>query len=63
MINLDFADVRNIMKDKGTAMIGMGKGTGESKARDEEGMITFVMFSRNPSHILLWAIDVSLTRK
>lgn len=34
LINLDFADVRNIMKDKGTAMIGMGKGTGESKARD-----------------------------
>lgn len=34
LINLDFADVRNIMKDKGTAMIGMGRGVGETKARD-----------------------------
>lgn len=34
LINLDFADVRNIMTDKGTAMIGMGKGTGEFKAKE-----------------------------
>lgn len=34
LINLDFADIRNIMLDKGTAMIGMGRGIGENKAKD-----------------------------
>lgn len=33
-INLDFADVRTVMSDKGTAMIGFGKGTGPTKAVD-----------------------------
>ena len=33
-INLDFADVRTVMKDKGTALIGMGIGTGEKKAKE-----------------------------
>ncbi|MCK9198622.1 MAG: cell division protein FtsZ [Bacilli bacterium] len=34
IINLDFADVYNIMKDKGTALIGMGYGDGDNRARD-----------------------------
>ena len=34
LINLDFADIKNIMLDKGSAMIGMGKGFGEGKAKD-----------------------------
>lgn len=34
LINLDFADIKNIMLDKGSAMIGMGKGFGENKAKD-----------------------------
>ena len=33
-INLDFADVKNVMLDKGTAMIGMGRGFGDNKAKD-----------------------------
>ncbi|MFQ5793949.1 MAG: cell division protein FtsZ [Candidatus Bipolaricaulia bacterium] len=33
MINLDFADVRSIMKDAGTAMMGIGAGEGEDKAK------------------------------
>ena len=32
IINLDFADVRTTMKDKGTALIGMGIGEGDNKA-------------------------------
>lgn len=32
LINLDFADVKAIMKDKGNAMIGIGIGEGEKKA-------------------------------
>ncbi|MCR5487448.1 MAG: cell division protein FtsZ [Lachnospiraceae bacterium] len=32
LINLDFADVRTIMKDKGIAHIGIGAGKGEDKA-------------------------------
>ena len=33
-INLDFADVKTVMSDKGTAMIGFGIGKGEKKAID-----------------------------
>lgn len=32
IINLDFADVRAIMKDAGPALVGIGVGTGESRA-------------------------------
>ena len=34
IINLDFADVQTVMKDKGIAHIGIGEGHGESKAMD-----------------------------
>lgn len=34
IINLDFADVCTVMKDKGIAHIGIGTGTGDSKASD-----------------------------
>ena len=34
LINLDFADIKNIMFEKGAAMIGMGKGFGENKAKE-----------------------------
>ncbi len=34
LINLDFADVQTVMKDKGIAHIGIGKGTGDDKALD-----------------------------
>ena len=32
-INVDFADVRTIMKDMGDAMIGTGMATGENRLR------------------------------
>ncbi len=32
LINLDFADVRAIMKDAGSALMGIGRGTGETRA-------------------------------
>jgi len=34
LINLDFADVKTIMKDSGSAMMGIGQATGESRAVD-----------------------------
>ena len=34
LINLDFADVRTVMKDAGSAMMGIGVGTGENRAAD-----------------------------
>jgi cell division protein FtsZ len=34
MINLDFADVRTIMTDAGSALMGIGYGTGENRARE-----------------------------
>ncbi|MDO4621811.1 MAG: cell division protein FtsZ [Eubacteriales bacterium] len=34
LINLDFADVQTVMKDKGIAHIGIGEGKGDNKAMD-----------------------------
>ncbi len=34
VINLDFADVQTVMKDKGIAHIGIGEGKGDAKAMD-----------------------------
>jgi cell division protein FtsZ len=34
MINLDFADVRTIMKDAGSALMGIGFATGENRAKE-----------------------------
>jgi cell division protein FtsZ len=34
LINLDFADVRTVMKDSGTALMGIGYATGENRAKD-----------------------------
>lgn len=33
IINVDFADVRSVMKDAGVALMGLGKGIGEQRAR------------------------------
>ena len=34
LINLDFADVKTVMTDAGSAMMGIGEGTGEHRAAD-----------------------------
>lgn len=34
LVNLDFADVKTIMLDKGLAHMGVGKGTGDNRAQD-----------------------------
>ena len=34
LINLDFADIRTVMKDAGTAMMGIGLASGDSRALD-----------------------------
>ena len=34
MINVDFADVRSIMQNAGSALMGIGRGTGENRAID-----------------------------
>jgi cell division protein FtsZ len=42
LINLDFADVRAIMKDAGSALMGIGRATGENRAAaDPEANIIF----------------------
>ena len=38
LINLDFADVRTIMKDAGTALMGIGSGRGEARANEAARM-------------------------
>ena len=32
LVNLDFADIRSVMRDAGPALIGMGRGSGEDRA-------------------------------
>ncbi|MBX3113153.1 MAG: cell division protein FtsZ [Fimbriimonadaceae bacterium] len=34
LINVDFADVKSVMKDAGIALMGMGRGIGDSRARN-----------------------------
>jgi len=34
LINVDFADVKSVMLDAGSAMMGIGKGSGETRAQD-----------------------------
>ncbi len=34
VVNLDFADIRSVMKDAGPALIGLGRGSGENRATD-----------------------------
>jgi cell division protein FtsZ len=34
LINLDFADVRTVMKDSGTALMGIGYATGDNRAKE-----------------------------
>lgn len=36
LVNLDFADVKAVMKDRGNALIGIGVGSGENRAVDEQ---------------------------
>jgi cell division protein FtsZ len=33
LINVDFADVRTVMGDAGTALMGIGRGSGKSRAQ------------------------------
>src|SRR5918997_54620 len=40
LINLDFADVRAIMKDAGSALMGIGRATGENRAVEAARMAT-----------------------
>src|SRR4051812_21418578 len=40
LINLDFADVRTIMADAGSALLGIGMGTGEKRAVDAAAQAT-----------------------
>ncbi len=40
LINLDFADVRTIMKDAGSALMGIGRGTGQSRAAEAARIAT-----------------------
>lgn len=57
LINVDFADVRTIMTESGSALMGIGVGTGEERAKDAaESAINSPLINENPhgaSRILL----------
>ena len=71
LINLDFADVRTIMSDAGTALLGIGMGTGESRAIDAaeaavasplletsmEGARSILLSITGGSDISLWEVN------
>jgi cell division protein FtsZ len=65
LINLDFADVQTVMKDKGIAHIGIGTGTGDEKCMDAVKQATtsplLETSMENASHIMINVTgDISL---
>ena len=71
LINLDFADVRTIMTDAGSALLGIGMGTGERRALDAaeaavssplldtsmEGARAILLSITGGSDISLWEVN------
>jgi cell division protein FtsZ len=71
LINLDFADVRTIMSNAGTALLGIGMGTGENRAIDAaeaavssplletsmEGARSILLSITGGSDISLWEVN------
>ncbi len=71
LINLDFADVRTIMSDAGSALLGIGMGTGERRAIDAaeaavasplletsmEGARSILLSITGGSDISLWEVN------
>ena len=57
LINLDFADVRTVMLNKGIAHIGIGTGTGDDKAEEAvKGAVTSPLLETNirgASHVII----------
>ncbi len=46
MINLDFADVSSVMKDRGDALIGIGMAEGENKAQEAAKRLCIISIIR-----------------
>lgn len=44
LVNVDFADVKAIMKDSGTAMLGVGVSSGKNRAEEAAEQATFAPF-------------------
>lgn len=57
LINLDFADVKTVMENKGIAHIGIGSGTGDSKAEEAvKAAVTSPLLDTNikgASHVII----------
>jgi cell division protein FtsZ len=57
LINLDFADVRSVMKDKGYAKVGFGNNIKPHELQDDKGIIEFIgieeMINNAMNHPLL----------
>ena len=59
LINVDFADVKTIMRDTGSALMGIGSGTGENRAADAAKMATsspLLELSIDGAHGILFTI-------
>ena len=52
LINLDFADIRTVMKDAGTAMMGIGIATGENRALDAAQLVDEIIIATREDRLL-----------
>ena len=59
VINLDFADVQTVMKDKGIAHIGIGEGKGDDKAMEAVKMAVESLFWRLPFPVQPMSLSIS----
>lgn len=62
LINIDFNDLKTIMKDSGSAMMGMGIASGENRAREAalEAIHSPLLEEKNLSHAKRAVINVGL---
>ena len=59
IVNLDFADINSVMKDAGYAHMGVGRASGEDKARQAaERAISSPSFWKHPSAVL-WVLSLT----
>ena len=51
LINVDFADVKTIMYDKGSALMGIGVATGENRAVEAAKRLSPLHYWKHPSMV------------
>ncbi len=58
IVNLDFADINSVMKDAGYAHMGVGRASGEDKARQAAERAISSPLWKHPSAVL-WVLSLT----